>query len=129
MISLILLSVNESAGESTELRYTCEFLASRLAIIDEFIRSGHDTLIGDIPAAKAREAMAAWCLPGTDSGASKILSEGMVSGQERGILLSSFLLQLTVLMGQTAKLADLVPKQPPQPLSSSRNSTSAAEQG
>ena len=121
--TLVLHSVEEAAGESTELRSNCEFLAARLAIIDEFIRSGHSTLVGDIPAAKAREVMTAW----RSAGASQILSEDLISGRERGVLLSAFLLQLAVLMDETARLVDLVSKLPPP---SSLNSTpAAAEQG
>ena len=90
--------------ESIKLLDTCEFLASRIALLDEFIRSGHVTLVDDIPAAKAREAMAAWSLSGKEIGASKILSEGMVSGPERGVLLSAFFLHLSVLAYETIKL-------------------------
>ena len=86
--------------ETIKLLNSCEFLASRIALLDEFICSGYVTLVDDIPAAKAREVMTAW----RSAGASKILSEGSVSGPERGVLLSAFLVQLAVLTRETIKL-------------------------
>ena len=98
---------------STNLLDKCALLATRLAVLDEFIRGGLLTLVDDIPAVIAREAMSAWTLTGAESGASQILSEGPISGPERGVLLSAFFRELNIITQLTMRVAGMIPRPPP----------------